>query len=137
VLAFSLSLPTTQVAVRELGPGFATLGPGRRGRAAGAGYLALRRARSRPARCCPSLLVVTVGVVIGFPLFTAIALQTTDSAHGAVIVGLLPAATASSACCARASGPRGLLGCLRRRVRGRHRLRRRTRDRACPLRQTA
>ena len=33
-------------------------------------------------------------MVLGFPLFTALALQSTDSAHGAVIVGLLPAATA-------------------------------------------
>ena len=94
MLAFSLSLPTTQVAVRELGPGFATLG-----RAAGAallagGYLLLRRAQLPSRSLLPSLLVVTVGVVLGFPLFTAMALQSTESSHGAVIVGLLPAATA-------------------------------------------
>ena len=38
--------------------------------------------------------MVAGGVVVGFPLFTALALQSTDSAHSAVIVGLLPAATA-------------------------------------------
>ena len=37
---------------------------------------------------------MAAGVVVGFPLFTALALQRTDSAHGAVIVGLLPATTA-------------------------------------------
>jgi len=35
--------------------------------------------------------------VIGFPLFTALALRELTSAHGAVIVGLLPAATAAMA----------------------------------------
>ena len=94
VLAFSLSLPTTQVAVHELGPGFATLGRAAGAALLAAGYLAVRRARLPARSLLPSLLVVSVGVVLGFPLFTALALQTTDSAHGAVIVGLLPAATA-------------------------------------------
>ena len=40
------------------------------------------------------LALVALGVVIGFPLFTALALREVTSAHGAVIVGLLPAATA-------------------------------------------
>ncbi len=42
----------------------------------------------------PGLLVVAAGVVVGFPLFTALALERIDSSHGAVIIGLLPAATA-------------------------------------------
>ena len=94
MLAFSLSLPTTQVAVRELGPGFATLGRAAGAALLAAGYLAVRRAQLPARALLPSLLVVSLGVVVGFPLFTAIALQTTDSSHGAVIVGLLPAATA-------------------------------------------
>jgi len=94
VAAFSLSLPTTQVAVRDLGWVFATTGRGVAAAVLAAGYLAVRGAR-RPGRALvPSLLVVSAGVVVGFPLFTALALQRTDSAHGAVIVGLLPAATA-------------------------------------------
>lgn len=94
VLAFSLSLPTTQVAVRDLGPVFATAGRAAAAAALAAGYLAWRGAR-RPAReLLPGLLVVAAGVVVGFPLFTALALQRADSAHSAVIVGLLPAATA-------------------------------------------
>jgi drug/metabolite transporter (DMT)-like permease len=40
------------------------------------------------------LALVSLGVVLGFPLFTALALRELESAHGAVIVGLLPAATA-------------------------------------------
>jgi drug/metabolite transporter (DMT)-like permease len=94
VLAFSLSLPTTQVATRQLGPVFATSGRAVAAAVLALGYLAYRRS-SLPSRgTLPGLLVVAAGVVIGFPLFTALALQRTDSAHSAVIVGLLPAATA-------------------------------------------
>jgi drug/metabolite transporter (DMT)-like permease len=35
------------------------------------------------------------GVVLGFPLFSALALRDVPAAHGAVVVGLLPAATAA------------------------------------------
>ncbi len=41
-----------------------------------------------------SLAIVSLGVVVGFPLLTAIALQHITSAHSIVFVGLLPLATA-------------------------------------------
>ena len=94
VLAFSLSLPTTQVAVRDLGPVFATAGRAVAAAVLAAAYLSWRGARLPSRALLPSLLVVAGGVVVGFPLLTALALQRTDSAHGAVLVGLLPAATA-------------------------------------------
>lgn len=94
MLAFSLSLPTTQVAVRQLGWAFATSGRAVAAAALAAVYLASRRARPPARALLPGLLVVAAGVVVGFALFTALALQRTDSAHGAVVVGLLPAATA-------------------------------------------
>jgi drug/metabolite transporter (DMT)-like permease len=94
VLAFSLSLPTTQVATRQLGPVFATSGRAVAAAALAAVYLSYRRDRLPARAALPGLLVVSAGVVVGFPLFTALALQRTDSAHGAVIVGLLPATTA-------------------------------------------
>lgn len=40
------------------------------------------------------LAVVAGGVVIGFPLLTSYALTTAPASHGAVVIGLLPAATA-------------------------------------------
>lgn len=95
VLAFSLSLPTTEVAVRELGPLFATAGRAGVAAVLAAAYLVWRRAALPPVSLLPSLLLVSAGVVVGFPLFTALALQRETSAHGAVIVGLLPAATAA------------------------------------------
>jgi drug/metabolite transporter (DMT)-like permease len=43
------------------------------------------------------LAVVGAGVVIGFPLLTSYALTTAPASHGAVVIALLPAATASMA----------------------------------------
>jgi drug/metabolite transporter (DMT)-like permease len=49
----------------------------------------------RPARTAvASLLVVALGVVVGLPLLTALALQHVSSAHSIVFLGLLPLSTA-------------------------------------------
>ncbi len=94
VVIFSGSLPATRLAVLEFDPVFLTVV-----RAAIAGVLAvallwLFRER-RPARnqWLP-LFIVAMGVVLGFPLLTALALQHVTSAHSIVFVGLLPLATA-------------------------------------------
>ncbi len=94
MMIFSGSLPATRVAVLELDPLFLTAV-----RAAIAALLALcallitRQARPTRADLLP-LLFVALGVVIGFPLLTALALQHTTSAHSLVYIGLLPLATA-------------------------------------------
>ncbi|QJP96275.1 DMT family transporter [Pseudomonas fluorescens] len=94
VVIFSGSLPATRLAVLEFDPVFLTVI-----RATLAGVLALCllwlfRER-RPARNqWTSLLIVALGVVVGFPLLTALALQYVTSAHSIVFVGLLPLATA-------------------------------------------
>jgi drug/metabolite transporter (DMT)-like permease len=60
-----------------------------------AGALLLIFKEKRPAKSdIISLLTVAVGVVIGFPLLTALALQYVTSAHAIVYIGLLPLATA-------------------------------------------
>ena len=94
VLIFSLTLPATRIAVTELTPAFVGLG-----RAVIAGSLAivlliLTRQPMPPKRFLPRFVVVAVGVVIGFPLLTAIAMNNDPASYGAVIVGLLPLATA-------------------------------------------
>jgi drug/metabolite transporter (DMT)-like permease len=55
--------------------------------------LALKQKRPSP-RELVSLAVVAGGVVVGFPLLTALALQHVTSAHSIVFIGLLPLATA-------------------------------------------
>ena len=94
VVGFSFSLPATRLAVEQLDPTF--VGAGRAVAAAMLGALlltALRQPRPRTDQL-GRLALVGLGVVIGFPLMTALALREVTSAHGAVIVGLLPAATA-------------------------------------------
>jgi drug/metabolite transporter (DMT)-like permease len=54
---------------------------------------ALRQARPSRTDILP-LTIVAVGVVVGFPLFTALALQHITSAHSIVYIGLLPLSTA-------------------------------------------
>ncbi|NOU72648.1 EamA family transporter [Paenibacillus sp. LMG 31458] len=94
VLIFSGSLPATRVAVVDFDPLFLTVC-----RAAIAGVLAgallLVFRQQRPARSdIVPLLVVALGVVVGFPLLTALALQYVTSAHAIIFIGLLPLATA-------------------------------------------
>ena len=97
VLGFSFTLPATRLAVADLDATFVGLG-----RAVVAGVLAaivlgLLREPPPPRRALPRLGVVALGVVVGFPLLSALALRHLTAAHGAVIVGLLPAATAAMA----------------------------------------
>jgi drug/metabolite transporter (DMT)-like permease len=94
VIIFSGSLPATRIAVLEFPPLFLTVA-----RASIAGMVALclllvlREKRPRRSQLFP-LLIVAGGVVVGFPLLTALALQYVTSAHSIVFVGLLPLATA-------------------------------------------
>ncbi|MET2826384.1 DMT family transporter [Mesorhizobium shangrilense] len=94
VLIFSGSLPATRVAVMDFDPIFLTSV-----RAAIAGLLGLALLlvfrEKRPERGdLLSLVIVALGVVVGFPLLTALALKHVTSAHSIIFVGLLPLATA-------------------------------------------
>ena len=60
----------------------------------GIGLLAILKQERPSLRDLPSLLIVAVGVVVGFPLLTALALQHITAAHSVVFIGLLPLATA-------------------------------------------
>jgi drug/metabolite transporter (DMT)-like permease len=94
VLIFSGSLPATRLAVQGLDPIFLTVA-----RATIAGTLGLillvvfREARPARRDLLP-LVVVALGVVVGFPLLTALALRHITSAHAVVFIGLLPLSTA-------------------------------------------
>src|SRR5919198_500003 len=57
-----------------------------------------RRARRRPAGVLgPGVALGALGILVGFPLFTSLALQSETAAHGAVVIAFLPAATAVAA----------------------------------------
>jgi drug/metabolite transporter (DMT)-like permease len=94
VVIFSGSLPATRVAVLDFSPLFLT--SARAVIAALLGLLLLKALRqARPARAdLGPLAVIALGVVVGFPLLTALALQHITAAHSVVFLGLLPLATA-------------------------------------------
>jgi drug/metabolite transporter (DMT)-like permease len=94
VVIFSGSLPATRLAVMEFDPVFLTMIRAAIAGVLGLMLLALFR-EQRPARNqWQPLVIVALGVVIGFPLLTALALQYVTSAHSIVFIGLLPLATA-------------------------------------------
>jgi len=94
VAIFSLTLPMTKLAVAGLDPLFATAGRALVAALLAGGWLWWRRAPLPDRRAWPSLAVVAAGCVIGFPLLTSIAMRTLPASHGAVLVGILPLATA-------------------------------------------
>lgn len=94
VIIFSGSLPATRVAVADFSPLFLTSARAVIAALLGGGLLMLLR-QARPRRAdVLSLAIVSIGVVIGFPLLTALALQHITSAYSIVFIGLLPLATA-------------------------------------------
>ncbi len=94
VLIFSGSLPATRLAVEGFSPLFLTSARAAIAALLGAALLVALRQKRPALSSFASLAVVAVGVVIGFPLLTAFALQRVTAAHSTVFVGLLPLATA-------------------------------------------
>ena len=97
VTVFAGSLPATRIAVAEVDPYFLTA---MRAALAGLGgiVLLLMTRRKRPPReAYWPLAMCALTIVLGFPLLSAIAMVTVPSAHGGVILGLLPLATAAAA----------------------------------------
>ena len=103
VVMFAATLPMTKLAVGtvaepQLSPWFVTFG-----RAAVAGLLSVvfllwqksRGTLNVPMRAeWPLVALTAFGVIVGFPLFLALALRTVPSTHGAVVTALLPLSTA-------------------------------------------
>lgn len=106
VAIFSGSLPATRVAVMQFDPIFLTVA-----RAAIAGALALcllvvLKAKRPARRDIAGLAVVALGVVVGYPLLSALALLHMTAAHSIVFVALLPLATATFAVIRAGERPR-------------------------------
>ncbi|MGB3072570.1 MAG: DMT family transporter [Ottowia sp.] len=108
VAIFAGSLPATRVAVADFDPIFLTAARATVAALLGlALLLALRQPKPRGADI-PSLALTALGVVVGFPLLTALALQHVTSAHSIVFVGLLPLCTAIFAVLRGGERPRPL-----------------------------
>ncbi|MEO0618224.1 MAG: DMT family transporter [Pseudomonadota bacterium] len=97
VVIFGLTLPMTRIALVDLDPVFIALARALVAAIAAIGVLALTRQRL-PVRChLLPLVIVSGGVVIGFPLLATIAMQYVPAAHGGIVIGVLPLATAVAA----------------------------------------
>lgn len=94
VAIFAGSLPATRLAVMELDPIFLTAARATIAAVLGLALLVLLRQPLPRTSDMPSLAVTACGVVLGFPLLTALALQQITSAHAIVFLGLLPLCTA-------------------------------------------
>jgi len=94
VLVFSLTLPMTRIAVAEISP--LLIGLGRALLAAAPAVLLLWLTRSRlPNRMeWTGVILAAIGIVVGWPLASTVAMATVSSSHGAVFNGLLPLSTA-------------------------------------------
>lgn len=97
VLGFSFSLPATRLAVADLDPFLVAFGRAVVAGLLGVVVLCATKAPRPTAAQWRGLVVVALGVVVGFPLFTSLALHHVPASHGAVVVGMLPAVTAVAA----------------------------------------
>lgn len=95
VVTFSLTFPGTAWGLQSFGPwslfGLRCLLAG----LVAAGCLLAGRVSLPDRAHWAGLAVVAGGTVIGFPLLTTLALQTSTTSHAAVVVGLLPLTTAA------------------------------------------
>ena len=94
VAIFSLTIPFTRMAVAELDPIFVALGRALGAAVLAAAWLAWKRVPLPSRAALWQLALVIAGCIVGFPLLTSLALRTLPASHGALLVGVLPLATA-------------------------------------------
>ncbi|MER5295717.1 DMT family transporter [Streptomyces pharetrae] len=95
VVAFSLTFPATAWGLEGFGPWSLVAVRSVLAALIAGGCLLALRIRLPERGHLPGLAVVAAGVVLGFPMLTTLALQTSTTSHAAVVVGLLPLTTAA------------------------------------------
>ncbi|WP_338789407.1 DMT family transporter [Metabacillus sp. FJAT-53654] len=97
VICFSLTLPSTSIAVEYFGTTVVGLGRTVVAAILVAGVFIVRKEKLPSLHQFKSLLIVAFGAVLGFPLLTSSAMESLPVSHGAVELALLPLATAGFA----------------------------------------
>jgi drug/metabolite transporter (DMT)-like permease len=105
VVSFSFSFPATAWALDGFGAWSAAGVRGALAALLAAAALLATRAPVPSRGAWPALAVVAGGCVVGFPILTTLALQTSSTAHSAVVIGALPMATAVVAAVRTGSRP--------------------------------
>lgn len=97
VIIFAATLPATRVAVAHFSPWWVALARAELAAVLAGAALWLRGERVPPREHWPAIGLTALGVVLGFPLFSSLAMVSASASHGAVVAGLLPFATAIAA----------------------------------------
>jgi len=94
VMVFSLTLPATRMALTGFDPVFVGLGRAVVAACLSIVLLLVTKQPLPPWRFFPNFLAVASGGIIGFPLLSSLAMRDASASYGAVIIGLMPLATA-------------------------------------------
>jgi len=93
VAIFGVTLPVTKLALADFSPWFITFARALLAGVAAAVTLAVLR-RPAPWARSGAILASSLMLVVGFPGFMAVAMQSVPASHGGVVLGILPLATA-------------------------------------------
>jgi len=96
VFVFGLTLPVTRFISPHFDPIFIGLGRAVLAALFATAFLAFYKSRLPSFEQSKLLFVVALGVVIGFPVLSAVAMQSLPAWHGGVVLGVLPLATAAA-----------------------------------------
>ena len=94
VAIFALTLPLTRLAVHEFNPLFLAIGRTVVAAAIALPLLLFTRQPRPDGNDVKQLFFVVAGVIFGFPILSAVAMQSAPASHGSVVLGALPLATA-------------------------------------------
>jgi len=94
ISAFGLTLPMTRMVVPYLDPVFIGLGRAVVAALFSGVILLLLKVKMPTKSQFFQLIIVALGVVIGFPILSATAMRFVPAAHGGVVIGILPLLTA-------------------------------------------
>ena len=108
VVVFGSTLPVTRLVLVHFDPWFITAVRALSAALAALAVLVAMRRRLPDPRHWPTLVVISLCLVLGFPAFTAVAMETVPAAHGGVVLGILPLATAVAATLINGERPSGL-----------------------------
>ena len=98
MVLFAGTLPASRIAVVTLDPSFLTAARAAIAGILGAAILIATGPRRLPrGAALRDIAVAAVCLVLGFPLLSAFAMMTVPAAHGGVVLGILPLATATAA----------------------------------------
>ena len=93
ILIFSLTLPVSKITLLSFNPYFIAFGRATLAGAVALAYLIYKNERAPTKVDFVKFVVIALGVVFGFPIFTTVAMTHGSSSHGAVILGMMPLAT--------------------------------------------